>query len=103
VTVPMFLLAARDDELVAPAQLFAAEHLVGTPACHIRKALAPCRHVGLFMGKTILDEAWPGIGRWLAEPTRDAPRHVRSHQSKESNNLRARSRSMRPGALRNAN
>ena len=103
VTAPMFLLAARDDELVAPPQLFAAEHLVGTPACHIRKALAPCRHVGLFMGKTILDETWPGIGRWLGEPTLDAPRHVRSHQSKVSNNLRARSRSTRPGALRNAN
>jgi len=102
VTVPMFLLAARDDELVAPPQLFAAEHLVGTPACHIHKALAPCRHIGLFMGKTILDEAWPGIARWLGEPTLDAPRHVRSRQSKVSNNLRARSRSNRPGVLRNA-
>ena len=77
VTAPMFLLAARDDELVAPPQLFAAERLVGTPACHVRKALAPCRHVGLFMGKTILDEAWPGIVRWLGEPTLDAPRNVR--------------------------
>jgi len=93
-------LAARDDELVAPAQLFAAEHLVGTPACHIRKALAPCRHVGLFMGKTILDEAWPGIARWLGEPMPSA--QVRSRQSKVSNSLRARSRSNRPGVLRNA-
>jgi len=48
---PMFLLAARDDELVAPPQLFAAEHLVGTPACYLRKAVPPCRHAGLFMSK----------------------------------------------------
>ncbi len=34
---PLFLLAARDDELVAPAQLFATEHLVGTPPHAIRK------------------------------------------------------------------
>ncbi len=68
VTAPIFLLAARDDELVAPQQLFAAEHLVGTSAGNIRKALAPCRHMGLFMGKTILDEVWPSIVRWIGEP-----------------------------------
>ena len=62
---PIFLLAASEDELVAPAQLFATEHLVGTPAHNIRKALAPCRHAGLFMGKTILDEYWPEIARWI--------------------------------------
>lgn len=64
---PLLLLAARDDELVAPAQLFAAEHLVGTPADKIRTALAPCRHLGLFMGKTILTKYWPSIARWLIE------------------------------------
>ena len=65
---PIFLLAAGDDELIAPAQLFATEHLVGTPAHHIRKALAPCRHAGLFMGKTILAEYWPSIVRWMIGP-----------------------------------
>ena len=48
--VPLFLLAARDDELVAPAQLFATEHLVGTPPRAIDKALAPCNHGGLVHG-----------------------------------------------------
>jgi len=66
--VPLFLLGARDDELVAPAQLFATERLVGTPADSIHKALAPCRHLGLFMGKTILAEFWSPIARWLLEP-----------------------------------
>jgi poly(3-hydroxyalkanoate) synthetase len=63
---PIFLLAASEDELVAPAQLFATEHLVGTPAHNIRKAMAPCRHAGLFVGKTILDEYWPEIAHWIA-------------------------------------
>ena len=43
VRVPIFLLAARDDELVAPAQLFATERLIGTPAHAVRKATARCR------------------------------------------------------------
>jgi poly(3-hydroxyalkanoate) synthetase len=67
VNAPLFLLAARDDELVAPPQLFAAEPLVGTRSDNVRKATAPCRHVGLFMGKTILEETWPKIVRWLGD------------------------------------
>ena len=65
---PIYLLAARDDELVAPAQLLAAERLVGTLAPDIRKEIVPCRHLGLFMGRTILAKSWPRIVRWLAEP-----------------------------------
>jgi len=65
---PIFLLAASEDELIAPEQLFAAEQLVGTPVHNIRKAIAPCRHAGLFMGKTILREYWPVIARWISEP-----------------------------------
>jgi poly(3-hydroxybutyrate) depolymerase len=62
---PVYLLAAGEDELVARAQLFATEHLVGTPANDIRKATAPCRHAGLFMGKTILGNYWPRIVDWM--------------------------------------
>lgn len=79
VTAPIFLLAARDDELVAPPQLFAAESLVGTPARNIRKAIVACRHVGLFMGKAILEETWPDIVRWLEEAPMDATEHVEAH------------------------
>src|SRR5271170_3706774 len=70
VTTPVFLLAARDDELVAPPQLFAVEKLVGTPAHEMHKATAPCRHVGLFMNKAVLEGVWPDIARWLAAPVR---------------------------------
>jgi poly(3-hydroxyalkanoate) synthetase len=65
IKVPIFLLAARDDELVTPPQLFAVERLVATPPQHIRKLTADCRHLGLFMGKRILHELWPDIAEWL--------------------------------------
>ena len=65
---PLFLLAASDDELVAPAQLFAVEALVGTAPRDLCKATVPCRHLGLFMGKTALQDIWPRVVRWLAAP-----------------------------------
>lgn len=66
-TTPLYLLAARDDELVSPPQLFGLKRLVGTPADHIVTAIAPCRHLGLFMGKDILKEHWLGIAHWLGQ------------------------------------
>jgi poly(3-hydroxybutyrate) depolymerase len=71
--VPLYLLAARDDELVAPAQLFATERLVGTPPQRIGKALAPCGHLGLFMGREILGEYWPRIVQWMLAQEKQRP------------------------------
>ncbi len=68
VALPIYLLAAQDDELVAPPQLFAAEHLVATPPRDVRKAVASGQHVSLFMGKSTLEGFWPAIVRWLREP-----------------------------------
>ncbi len=65
--IPLYLLAARDDELVAPAQLFALAHLAGTLPEQIRTAQAPCRHLGLFMGRNVLRSHWSAIAQWLAE------------------------------------
>ena len=39
---PIFLLAARDDEIVAPEQLLAARHLVGSNGHQIRTEIVPC-------------------------------------------------------------
>ena len=64
---PVFLLAAREDDVVAPAQIFATEHLVDARRCPVEKAVAPCRHLGLFMGRQILADIWPDIARWLLE------------------------------------
>lgn len=62
---PLYLLAASDDELVPPQQLFASARLIGTPADQIVTVTAPCRHLSLFMGKDVLDRHWPNIARWL--------------------------------------
>jgi hypothetical protein len=53
---------------VAPEQLLALERLVGTPPEHFRHDVAPCNHLGLFMGKQTLEENWPRIVHWLKEP-----------------------------------
>jgi|SRR5271169_5267238 len=64
---PLFLLAAQDDELVAPAQLLAAAHLMGTEPCNRREMTVPGRHLGMFMGRRILENEWPEIVNWLNE------------------------------------
>jgi poly(3-hydroxybutyrate) depolymerase len=75
VKTPMFLLAARDDELVAVEQLFATQRLVSTPPGNIRKAIVPCRHLGLFVGKMTLQETWPKIARWIRRPSSSYPKN----------------------------
>jgi poly(3-hydroxyalkanoate) synthetase len=65
VQAPMFLLAARDDEVVSPDQLFAAARLVGTPAADLEMATEPCGHVSLFLGAQTLRGSWRRIARWL--------------------------------------
>ena len=68
VLVPLFLLAAQHDDLVAAEQVFATEHLVGTPPRHLRKAMAPGEHLSLFMGRRNLLTTWREIAHWLAAP-----------------------------------
>ncbi len=64
-TTPLYLLAARDDELVAPEQLFALARQAATAPADIRTDLAPCRHLGLFMGHKVLRDHWPAVAGWL--------------------------------------
>lgn len=63
---PLFLLVARDDELVAPEQLVAARRLVGTRPEDIESVVAPCGHLGLFVGAKSLHDGWSKAARWLA-------------------------------------
>ena len=67
--LPMYLLAADADEVVAAEQLRAAERLVGTPPEHLHYEVAPGNHLGLFMGKRTLEEYWPRIVHWLNQPS----------------------------------
>ena len=62
---PLFLLAARDDEVVAPAQLFATARLVGTPKDAIETATTPGTHLSLFLGGRTIARTWPKIAQWL--------------------------------------
>jgi poly(3-hydroxyalkanoate) synthetase len=70
VRVPMYLLAAGDDEVVDPEQLFAVTRLTKTPPDRVEIETAPCGHLGLFMGADTMAGAWPRIGQWLS---RDLP------------------------------
>lgn len=69
VKIPTCLLAGRNDELVAPEQLLAAGHLVGTPPTEIVTFIENCRHLSLFMGATTLTTTWRRIADWLIEDT----------------------------------
>lgn len=71
VNCPIYLLAARDDDVVAPGQVFAAAHLVGTARQDIQQVTAPCPHLAMFMGRATLIEIWPDIGRWLVQRSGD--------------------------------
>lgn len=64
---PIYLIAARDDELVAPEQVFATARRVGTPPAQVRTTTAPCRHLGLFMGAKTLRTTWLEVVQWLSE------------------------------------
>src|SRR5712672_735609 len=65
--LPIHLLAGSADEVVAPEQLLATERLVGTQPKYLRHEVAPCNHLGLFMGRRTLEEYWPRIVRWMKE------------------------------------
>jgi poly(3-hydroxyalkanoate) synthetase len=64
--VPIYLLAAEDDEVIAPAQLFAAAQLVSTPRQQIEMKTVACGHLGLFMGAQTMAGPWHDIAAWLA-------------------------------------
>ncbi len=71
--LPMCFLAGSVDDVVAPEQLLAAERLVGTRPEHLCHEIAPCNHLGLFMGRRTLEEYWPKIARWMKEPLGPTP------------------------------
>jgi len=64
---PVYLLEGEADEITSKEQVFAAEHLVGTPKAEIAKAIAPGGHVGLFIGENMLRGRWPEIARWMLQ------------------------------------
>jgi len=73
VTTPLYLLGARDDELVAPAQLFSVAELVRTEPSDIQRHMTRGGHLGLFLGRRTLRTVWPRIAEWLKTPDGETP------------------------------
>ena len=65
IDIPVFLMAARDDTLVAVPQLLATASLVSTPPQAIETIVEPCGHLSLFVGRETLHRAWGKAARWL--------------------------------------
>jgi len=65
VTCPAFLLAGKGDDITTPEQVLAARGLLGTPDDLIEEQLVEGGHIGLFMGRRTLKDAWPGIADWI--------------------------------------
>ena len=65
VHLPVFMLAARDDELVNPDQLFATVRLIGTAKADVEMVTEPGRHLSLFLGAGSLGGSWQTIAQWL--------------------------------------
>lgn len=63
---PLFLLAARNDELVAPEQMMAVVRQVGTPPSQIESVVLPGGHLSLFIGARTLSDGWPRAATWLS-------------------------------------
>jgi poly(3-hydroxyalkanoate) synthetase len=58
---PVNLLAGEADHITPPAQVFALADAVSTPRKHISERTTAGGHLGLFMGREALREAWPPI------------------------------------------
>jgi poly(3-hydroxyalkanoate) synthetase len=60
---PVFVLAAEDDDVVAPAQAMAAARLCTHATVTTRMAAGT--HLSLFLGRQSLDGPWTDISAWL--------------------------------------
>lgn len=79
IACPLLLVAADDDEIVSPGQLFALRRLVATPAERVVMRRTSGRHLSLFMGRETLSRIWPDVAAFVAAgapvpPPRRRPR-----------------------------
>lgn len=73
VSCPLFMLAARNDEIIDAAQLCALAGLVSTPPDQITSRVVDGRHLSLFMGRRTLRQTWPEIAAFLSRDACNAP------------------------------
>ncbi len=67
ITCPAYLLAGEGDDITPYQQVFEADKRLGTAKDKIVKKLVPGGHIGLFMGKKTLAEAWPEVAKWIKQ------------------------------------
>lgn len=80
---PLYLLAGEADHITPPAQLFAIAEAASTPARDVMRRTTSGGHLGLFMGREALRDAWPPMLADVARRSRGtgrqrAERHSRS-------------------------
>lgn len=75
---PIFVLAARDDEIVAVPQATAVEALC--PNAHVTLAIEQGKHLSLFLGHQTIARNWREILQWLqdVEQTSDQDRGLKT-------------------------
>lgn len=71
VTVPVFLLAGAEDDVVPAEQALATTSLLGPTAASVETAIVPSTHLGLFIGARTIAGSWPRIAKWLNDGARD--------------------------------
>jgi poly(3-hydroxyalkanoate) synthetase len=89
VRTPLFLIAAEEDDVSPPAQVFAARRLVGTRPGDVATVLGRGGHLSLFMGARNLESVWRDAARWLAGDVVNCSKKVRRHDSRPSLTRRA--------------
>jgi poly(3-hydroxyalkanoate) synthetase len=62
---PLFLIAGEKDDITPSEQLFNIEHYVRSES--INKYTLPAGHIGIFMGRKIIDNYWPKIFKQIFE------------------------------------
>lgn len=72
IRLPVFLLAGDDDVVVPRDQALATAGRLATPPAWLERATEPCGHLGLFMGRAVLEQSWRRIACWLRADLGDA-------------------------------
>ena len=77
VRTPLFLIAAEEDDVAPPAQVFAARRLVGTRPQGVATVLGRGGHLSLFMGARNIESVWRDAARWLVNCSKKGTRRSR--------------------------
>jgi poly(3-hydroxyalkanoate) synthetase len=74
--MPVFVLTARDDDVVPPPQSTAIEQLCRHG--QVTSRVLPGGHLALFLGRLSLDTGWRDAAHWLAGKLKPAGRKASS-------------------------